>query len=78
MAERFNDVDVEIRISGNELPELLTTLLQVIALIGNTALRTSVRLLLRTNTVVDRVLDSLKPIDLIADGISDRSNFILC
>src|SRR5207247_452159 len=28
------------------------------------------------NTTVDRILDCLKPIDVIADGISNRGNFL--
>jgi hypothetical protein len=35
MAERLYDVDVEIHIPGNELPEFLTTQLQVIAFAGD-------------------------------------------
>jgi hypothetical protein len=36
VAERFDDVDVQIRIPGNEFPEILAAKLQVIALISDT------------------------------------------
>ncbi len=75
MSKRLDDVNVQIPVAGNELPKFLTTELQLIALVSHTALPKSVRLLLQTYTVVDGVLDSLKPIDLIADRISDGSDF---
>jgi hypothetical protein len=36
MAERLNDVDVEIPIAGDERPKFLTTMLQAIALVSDT------------------------------------------
>ena len=38
MPERLYDVDVQIRVPGNELPKLLATELQIIALIGHACL----------------------------------------
>jgi hypothetical protein len=38
MSKRFNDVDVQVAISGNEFPKLLPTEFEIIALVWDTCL----------------------------------------